>query len=304
MCNRVFTWQQLAASIFTPEEVASQKCLSSLITYCRSLGLGEAISFQKTSFNEIEISKIQKAMKWWQLVNRISNAEFRDEDTCVVLQKNIIHQIINDQPVLFYAVYCPSYKKGINSYGYTGKVGQHTKRSIKIFSNFVIETEKIGIKTDAVAYFSNLILENYDKLIGTSFKDDLASNYTNFQLEFASCSQGKIKTALLSSLESIRRTIGEKGLRKGEIGVPHSIYRSVFNRNKVFYTDKLGWTADMVKERTDVLFRSYAMMGKIFHTLYPYGIMFWTENAYERGAMYQGVSKKCIVPIIYPKKDE
>ena len=46
-------------------------------------------------------------------------------------------------------------------------------------------------------------------------------------------------------------------------------------------------------------------MGKEITHLYPYGLMVFTENAYERGAMYSGIEiDRNPIPIFYPRKDE
>ena len=281
-----------------------EKDLSSLITQARQFGLGRPVSFQKTEYTDSDLNKLKILISWWQLLNKISIPEWRDTLTTRKIQRIICSSLVDNRPLTFYAIFCPSYKKGIGVSGYTGKIGNHTKSYIRKYSNFVTETQKIGFMTNAVAYFSDLLLENFEKLIGTDYKKDLRNNFLSFKKEFSVASKRKIETRLLSEIDAFKSTIGEQGTLDGKINIPKKFFNIVMERNKVFYLNELGWSVQTVKERTEILARCYSKMGEVFREIYPNGVMFWVESAYERGSMYSGVQQDNPIPIIYPTKNE
>lgn len=280
-----------------------QKDLSSLITYSRQLGLGEPITFQKTSYSQKDLEHLRILLSWWNLVNLISNKEWRDKITARIIQRNAILSLIENKPLEIYSIFCPSYKKGNGEYGYMGVIGNHTKAYIHKLSGFVKLSKELGLSIHATAYFSDLLLENYECIQGTTYKEDLKTNYLSFKREFLDVGNF-VETKLLSSINELSKGIGEKGIRKGVINIPIEIFEKILERNKVFYINGLGWTNSMVKERTDILISSYSLMGLVFRKMYPNGIMFWVESAYERGVMYNGYDQDAPIPTIYPIKDD
>ncbi|MCJ7805297.1 hypothetical protein MUP46_01500 [Patescibacteria group bacterium] len=300
----IFTWKEIVELLTGNGHAVSCADMSSLITYSRQRGIGTAISYQKTSYSEEGLKNLKRLVRWWIYLDDFTIPEWRNAIITKKIQKIVVGSLKNNLPLTLYAVFCPSYKKGVGVSGYTGKLGMHTKRYIQKMSEFVLSTEDAGLKVKGTAFFSDLLLENYKRLVGTNYKKDLASNFREFKKDIKKNSKGKIKSALLSSIMALKRDVGEKGIKTGPLGISGELFNTVFKRNRVFYTNQLGWSEPMVKERTEVLARSYAKLGEYFRKKYPEGIMFWVESAYERGAMYSGNNQQDPIPIIYPKKDE
>lgn len=303
MNTYAFTWHEVVThthpelhGIFSPD-------LSSLITKARQYGIGRALSFQKAQYSDADFSKIHILINWWNFLNSETSHEFRDKETTDKIQDTILYLVTHDYPLSVYAVYCPSYKTGDGVSGYNGAIGTYTQRMIRRMSDFVYGSQTAGIKTLGIAYFSDLLLENYEALRGTSYKTDLTENYEDFRSTFARYDPHKIiATTLLSNIPSLKNRIGEKGITDGDIPVPLSVMNVVLKRNEVFYKNVLGWEDEEIRLRTETLGRCYSCMGDTFRQLYNHGIMFWTESAYERGRMYSGMRQNNPLPIIYPPK--
>jgi hypothetical protein len=169
-------------------------------------------------------------------------------------------------------------------------------------AEFVNNSKEFGLKVHATAYFSDLLLESYNRLLGTEYKNDLKSNFLDFKGQFDAASNSEVDVKLLSSIPEIALKVGEKGIGTGELTIPTDVFDRIYKRNLVFYETVLGWNTEQVKLRTDILARSYSLMGDVFREMYPNGIMFWTESAYERGVMYSGMNLEDPLPIIYPNK--
>lgn len=299
----ILTWQEIVGLI-APGVELDQKGMSSLITQARQLGIGKVISFQKTAYSQKDLDRLKIIINWWNFLNKSTIPELRDLKTEKKIQKLVIESVGNKKPLIIYSIFCPSYKKGKGAYGYRTNIGKNTKAFISKLISFINCSSDFGLDTSAKVYFSDLLLENYLKLKGTNYQQDLEKNYQDFKKEVLRTGKGKIKISKLSSFKEIQKKIGEKGILGGPIGVPRNVYETVFTRNKIFYLGQLGWNEKMVKERTSVLARCYSFMGEALRKKFPKGIMFWTESAYERGKMYSGFSQENPLPIIYPQKNE
>lgn len=304
MDKRNLTWIETSKLVLN-ESLVSEDGLSGLITKARQRGIGKPITFQKTEYSENDFQKISVLIKWWNLLNTKTLVEFRDKATNETIQNIIIDTILEKKPLTIYSIFCPSYKKGIGAIGYTGVIGNHTKQLIKEIASFIYQSREIGINTKGLVYFSNLLLENLDLLKNTEYKSDLENNFEFFKHEFKlNDPENLINVELLSGVEVFNSQIGEKGITDGNIAIPDEIYDLVLNRNKIFYKNNLGWNDQQVEVRTKILARSYAFMGSNLNKIFPNGIMFWVESAYERGRMYNGMDQNNPLAIIYPIKND
>jgi len=301
--KKILTWQQLSNMFLVEENGRNIKGLSELITLTRQKGLGESVSYQKTRYSSDDLNKLEKVIRWWAYMDQSGNKEFRNKLIDKKIQEIVIDKIINNKKLKFYATYCPSYKMGTKAVGYTGKLGKHTKKMTKSFMDFVNETNKIGIKADGLLFFSDLLLENYEALKGSAYKRDLETNFNELQGFIAKNNfKKRFQCILLSEIEDFKNAIGEKGLTEGKLKVSEGNFNMVLRRNMVFYQEKLGWGLDKIKMRTKVLARCYSYMGKSFKQNKSDWIMYWTESAYERASLYQGLNQSYTLAIIFPSK--
>lgn len=299
----ILNWHEIVDKVAETQLIQSRENLSSLITYARQFGVGKPISYQKTVYSKCDLEMIGRIIKIWQYIKNNSSFEWFNNRTIALIQKMIINSIIKKKTIQFYAVFCPSYKKDYKSFGYTGKIGNHTQLMIAKYSNLILGLSDLGLAVKAVAFFSDLLLENYDKLLGTNYKNDLKNNYSLFKKELVKKSKGIIAIRALSSIKELNLRIGEEGCISKASSVPSKVYKRVFIRNKIFYKKNFGWSDKMVEERTTVLASCYAILGHYFRENYQESTMYWVESAYERSSMYSGFNQDTPIPIIFPKND-
>lgn len=299
--TKILTWEQAVKEVSLGNVSLSQKDIASLVTYARKAGIGKIVTFQKTEYTHDDLNKLKVFLDWWNLLNNETANEWRDKETSILIQKIVANSLVSDLKVSIYAVFCPSYNKGIGAFGYTGVTGKHTKSTITKMSEFVKLSSKIGLKIEATAYLSDLILENYEKLQGTDYKQDLLKNFTDFKNQF-SLKNKAVTVKFLSDIPELSHKLAEKGFVTKKESVSPKIFSRVYERNLIFYKEVLGWNEAQVEKRTKVLASSYAYMGEVFNKLYPKGIMYWTESAYERSSMYSGMHPQKTIPIIFPNK--
>lgn len=292
-----FTSRQLLN--YYNESSLSLKGLSSLITLGKKYGLGKPVTYQITSYTDEELMLLKKAIDWWKLINEYSNNEWRTKEIETVLQEKIFESLKNGTEISYYGIFCPSYKKDKNSIGYTGKVGDFTKKMAASFSSLIEKTSSLGIKSSGNVYFCNLVLENYQKLItrDKNYRNDLESNFNDFSNLFI---KPNIKVIKMSDIRELNSLLGESG--------PHELFKTkeeianrIYLRNRIFYLEQLAWNDNQIRDRTDTLISAYLIMSRFFKKTLPDAIMVWCESSFERGLVYQ-TNPSEFIPVIYPKK--
>ena len=302
---KILTWREAADFFSSNKKAANSIHISSLITTAKKFHIGTPVSFQKTAYTKNDLENLQRAINFWKLLEKEMLIDFSGKQNIKIIQENFLACLSSRTPLLIYSVFCPSYQKGLGAIGYTGHIGAHTKKLLSLMASFILKISKIGVETRGLYLFSDLLLENYEKLQKIDYKGELKNNYKEFQeMIKQQPARDILESKLLSEIPSFNKKIGEKGITSGPLGISKKVYLQVLERNKVFYKNQLGWSEEEVVSRTQVLARSYSFMGKEFKKISPKGIMFWSESAYERGRMYQGEGEDPLIPIIYPRKDE
>lgn len=227
MNTHIFTWREALDYILDERSTKKNRndwC--SVLTYSRKLGLGTQVSFQQTQYNNKELITLHKIVNWWLFLNSFSNIEFRDKNTTQGILNNIVPAFINGREIVIFAIFCPSYKKKKGDVGYTGKLGENTKRAIKLMVDFVKKSSQMGLKIRGVAYFSDLLLENYHLLKNTDYKQDLDKNFLEFQDEFKRYS-ALIETSKLSRVKELHNKIGEAGISNSIIDKNNNLFKKM-----------------------------------------------------------------------------
>ena len=211
--------------------------------------------------------------------------------------------ITTSTPLAMLAVFCPSYKLGIGQVGFERSIGDHTIQVISELLTFLQRSVAAGLHTQTEVYFSDLLLENYDILQGTDYRRDLHLTFESFQSRFRECGMPTLSVHLLSSLTELERRIGERGAHNSDALRDQKLFRHVYLRNSAFYAEQLGWQDVRILERTDVLYHSYAEMGRYFRSRNPNYVLYWTESAYERAPLYStALDKLYPLPVVYARK--
>jgi hypothetical protein len=301
--TKILTCKQLVSSLIDSSVDQKNNNFGELITLTRTHKIGKPLTFQKIEYSQEDLILLKKIITAWSWIDQNGNREFRSKRINKEIQSNLIRTIKENGTLLIYAIFCPSYKTGLNAIGYTGKVGDRTKKIIKDFSRYIYEINKIGIKIKGIVYFSDLLLENYDLLIKTNYKKDLRTNFEEFKKNFKQNDPLElISVDLLSAIKVLNKKIMERGITKGKIGVPLPIFNLILKRDLLFYKEKLGWDESKVVDRIKLLSRCYCFMGKVLKKKYLNGLMYWTESSYERANMYNGLDQDHPLAIIFPKK--
>lgn len=129
---------------------------------------------------EKNVANIRPIIDWFVFLQVNEITGWRNKKNTL----NIVDNLINSKiyPVSFYSLFCPSYKKGDNLYGFRiDTVGATTVSGISNLTKFTEYTESLGFKVDEpVAVFFDLALEQFDRLQTYDWKNELESNIQNF----------------------------------------------------------------------------------------------------------------------------
>lgn len=291
------TWRSLAEECLggkIPDDIPQ------LVFQANRMGIGKLLSRQKSSYTLTQIAEMKKVLKVWQVIESLSTPGFRSKDSSSLARTAVIKSLKEQGGINFYSVFCPSYKKGSGMCGYTGEIGSNTKYYLSRLSELVMKVIEVAPKTTATVFFSDLLLENHQALIGSSYRSDLERNFKSFSkyvktLPFS----GACTVRKLSDIPTLKDKIGESGVMKKHAIVNGDVLKCVLNRNKIFYGKILGWSNSMIMERTIVLADTYLELARTFKLIFPTGMAVWVESAYERGLLYSESDGKPIVPIVY-----
>lgn len=275
-------------------QVAVTPEISSLLQRFRQQGVGQNISRQQFQITDAELKLLQDSCSLWMELIRLIELGAMARADIGNLQHLLVSAKLHGNSLRIISVFCPSYKIGDGQIGYTGRVGNKTLFNIQTLQAIRQLCLQHGIGPKITVYFSDLILENYASLAGTSYVEDLRRNFLDLRQQ-----ADGIEVLKLSSLADLKTTLGETGRTTGNLEVPDHDYQRVLNRNAVFYADQLGWDLTQVEQRTRVLALSYPIMARALHLNHRYSLCYWSESAWERSNLMVGLN----MPIIFPKHE-
>ena len=208
--------------------------------------------------------------------------------------------LLNDEPKQIYALFCPSYKKGIGQVGFrTDDVGDTSKNGIKKLKILNDITRRNGFETlKPKAIFFDIALEQPEK---TKFMiDDLKKNIDNFKSYLTS----DIEFSLLSEeYPELMDIIGYDGIITVPLQVNDDVLKRVIERGKKFY-QLFGWDNTKIENRSKVIVSSEAIVGTIIRYRMQNSIMLYTPTMLERAQVYSGRKQNDPLALIVPKKDQ
>lgn len=245
--------------------------------------------------------KRKRILDWFRLLQETEIIGWRPRQ---VTRK--ITQILKDNSesnkILFYALFCPSYKKGKEIFGFrTDDVGMTTKAGVKNLVGVWEETQELGFSCERpLAIFFDLAIEQVEKVLSSGGLADLEVNIKNLKSHLSE----QVKLVKLSEInKDLFSTVGYRGTIIDPLPIPDETFKRIVERGEKFY-ELFGWTQDQVVERSKVIASSEALTGEYLKREFPMGIMVYTPTMLERGAVYSGMSFKTDpLPIIFPKKE-
>lgn len=299
----IYLKQEAIGKILLENRKEKVKTLNKLIEICKINNIGKRVEKQRIEFSREEIKIIRKIGKFliWIMENECKN--FRTKKETEEMIQVLVDSLKNNKSVIFFALFCPAYKKGRRAYGFKKKIGNTTKRGINNLSNLFGIAKSLGINCEAKAIFCDLVLENFSNLKKEDFKD-LKNNFQSF-FKYGLEKDPKIIYKKASEIGNLKEIVTQKGVVRGDIPTPKALLNRAFRRSISFYKEILGWKEDHIYKRTQDLSRSCAAIGSEIRRLYPLSIMLMTENIYERAVFYSGdrIYTKPI-PTFYPRKQK
>lgn len=286
--------------LFNEKKSEKVKIINFVVEICKREGVGKLQPKQRIKYSKQELRLINKIAKFvlWISDNEVPN--FRTIKETEELIKILLKSLSKNKPILFYALFCPGYKKGRGVYGFNKSIGNTTKRGIKNLSLIKNKAKELKIPYYTKAIYSDLVLENFKKLKTQDF-DDLEINFQNFK-KYGEKINSSIEYIKLSQIDSCKKKIKIKGIKRGKINLSGKELMRIVKRSFPFYKDILGWDKESIIQRTKILAKSCSFMSREIKKENPLVIMVMVENMYERGKFYQANLENKFLPIFYPEK--
>lgn len=240
-----------------------------------------------TNFNE-------KILDWFRYLQSFEIVGWRNK----FVTKKICEILTNDEPVQFYSLFCPSYKKGKEVAGFrTDDVGDTTKNGINRLTEITNTTRQLGFNCkNPEAIFFDIALEQPEKTI--NMIDDLKQNIVNFKKYVPT----NMKFSLLSErYPELKDIVGYQGIIINPLPVDKVILNRIIERGAKFY-ELFGWNEEKINLRSQVIASSEAVVGMFLRNNMPNSIMIYTPTMLERAQVYSGKHQDNPLAIIIPKK--
>lgn len=243
------------------------------------------------------IDRLNKIFGWFRFVQDMEIPGWRTRQT----DKKMIEVLVNNSEsnkLVFYALFCPSYKKGDGKFGFrTDGVGQ---TSLSGMYNLMMCHDKaleLGFVVDnPLAIFFDLALEQYDLLVKENGVQDLETNIANLK----KIAPPGVSFLRLSDMGTLEKEIGYRGL-KGCSFDKTEILDRIVERGKKFYK-LFGWTDEQIKERSTIVANSEHRVAQFLKDEFPHGIMVYTPTMLERAEIYSSKIDAEQIPILFPQK--
>ncbi|MEK7526046.1 MAG: hypothetical protein AAB546_01045 [Patescibacteria group bacterium] len=252
--------------------------------------------------SEYEYQIIEKVLMWFKFLQTAEIEGWRNKAVTQKIAK-ILADNSKDNPLLFYSLFCPSYKKGENISGFrTDDVGLTTKSGVANLLFVYKKTKQLGFYcTSPLAIFFDLALEQPEKIMNTADLADLEINILNLQ----NLLPKQICFKRLSLLDKkLFRTIGFSGLALNPLPIPQKTFEKIVNRGFEFYKH-FGWSKQKVIDRSKIIASSEAMVGDYLKQNFKNAICLYTATMLERAEVYSGMEYQTDpLPIVFPKRLE
>ncbi len=296
----IISRKNISELLFKEKETTKKEIINLVAEVCKRNGIGSPQEKQSISYADAEVDVLRKIVHFLFWIHENECRNFRTNEETVVLIDYLVKALTQKSEILFFALFCPSYKKSKSEVGFNTAIGDTTKRGIENLSRISKKVKSLGIQCSVQAIFSDLALENFQELREKDFKH-LEENFKAF-VQHGKSTDSSMQFLKLSEIGACKTRIGVEGIAQGKILLSEmEIYRIAL-RSFSFYRDILGWKEEEVVKRTRDLARSCSAMVSEIKQSNPYTVMVMTENIYERGLLYH--PSIAPIPIFYPKKHD
>ena len=247
-----------------------------------------------------DIDNVHKVFNWFTYLQTNEIVGWRNKANTKKIAR-ILADSLNYKTARFYALFCPSYKKGDGVFGVrTDGVGNTTVSGLNNLKLWHDSAIKFGFKLEKpLAIFFDIALEQADKIIENGLLGDLQTNISNFRQVVPE----EIEFIKLSDLiPQVITEVGPKGVIFDPLPVPIEVYDRIFERGKKFYI-LFGWDDTKIEKRSKTIASSESFVGYKLRDVLPTGIMLYTPTMLERAQVYSGFEYNSNpLPIIFPIK--
>lgn len=246
------------------------------------------------------LEKINIVLNWFVYLQENEIIGWRNKANTKKIARILVDSLKN-KSARFYALFCPSYKKGDGAFGVrTDGVGDTTVSGLANLKIWHDAAVKFGFNLEKpLAVFFNIALEQADKIIENNLLGDLEININNFKKEVPE----EIEFIRLSELiPEVIKEIGPKGAIFDPLPVPKEVFNRIVERGKKFYV-LFGWGDEQIDKRSKIIASSESYVGNKLKNVLPTGIMLYTPTMLERAQVYSGFEYNSNpLPIIFPTK--
>ncbi len=243
--------------------------------------------------------KLEKIFRWFRFLQSKEIVGWRPKAMTKKIA-GLLKSNSSENTLTLYALFCPSYKKGKDAFGFrTDAIGSTTLAGIKNLDSFHRQTKELGFEVeDPLAVFFDLAIEQHNRVVSNNALADIEENIKNLKHHLPS----HFRFIKLSDYDILKQKIGYKGIRLSKLPIPEKTFERIIERGYKFYK-LFGWTTEQVRERSLTIACSEALVGDFLRQGLPRGIMIYTPTMLERGAVYSGMKfDSDPLPIILPKK--
>jgi len=230
---------------------------------------------------------------------------WRSKQMTKALVSQLLAPFLGHRKLTIFAIFCPSYKKGIGSFGFrTDGVGETTRLGLKNLADLYNCAVKNNIPLNKpLGLFFDVAVENHQKVVKNNGLSDLNINFENLKKEATKLSFPFIFQKI-SKIPELFEKIGYQGIICGPLPISRASYSRILERGRKFY-QLFGWTEKEVVFRTKVIARSEYLVGKWLRKEIMPAILVYTPTMLERGEIYSGRQLATNpFPAYFPRKDE
>lgn len=252
---------------------------------------------------KIVIEKVgysEKILNWFSYLQEYEIVGWRPK----LVTKKLCQILLNSNeknPLEFYALFCPSYKKGIGVHGFRNDdVGNTSRWGITKLNEIVEKSEQLGFVCQPPrAIFFDIALEQPETSINEL--EDLKKNIRNLKKYVPKGMSFELLSELFPFLFD---TVGYRGIKIQPFPVPQVTLDRIIERGRKFYK-LFGWTPKQIRERSEVIASSEALVGNTIRYLVPNSIMVYIPTMLERAQVYSGYKFETDpLLIIFPKRED
>ena len=274
-----------------------------LVTRAKQTGIIEIPSQNNINISKNNLNTLTKIALFLEWINLNETENIRSSEETSKLIDSLLITLLKNKKFEIVALLCPSYKKGVGTFGFNTTIGESTKKGIHNTALVKHKLTELGFNVNTTIIFGDLVLENYEEISKNNLWKELEENIKSAE-KYTKITDPEITFLKLSEYADATKKIPIEGINGEPNLIDKQTYDLVLKRNKNFYINQFGWNNAKVVQRTKILACTYPVLGEFFRDNFKNFLFVYTANSLERARMYQGNKEKSDpIPIFFPKKN-